>query len=153
MITVGDFVLRHKKINSTRLLPLEKIEVVEGDSFVVYNRFGATSNVSKTAVIELDTQYEVILWDELIQLEQQILFLMDCEMGPDNYRLLQGTGIVCLTEKPGIVNTQETPWSTIECNSDLLQELSNSRLVQVETKLTELEEQHDFLIEALESLW
>lgn len=153
MITVGDFVLRHKKLQTTHLLPLEKVEVVEGDSFVVYNRFRATSNVSKAAVIELDSQYEVILWDELIQLEQQIQFLMDCEITPDNYRFLQGTGIVCLTDKPGIVNTHTTPWATIECNSDLLQELSNSRLTQVESKLTELEEQHGFLIEALESLW
>lgn len=153
MITVGDFVLRHKKINSTRLLPLEKVEVVEGDSFVVYNRFGATSNVSKAAIIELDSQYEVILWDELIQLEQQILFLMNCEKFPNMFRYLQGTGIVRLTEKPGTVNTQDSPWTIIECNVDLLRELPESRLTQAESKLTELEEQHAFLTEALESLW
>lgn len=153
MITVGDFVLRHHKIANSRLLPLEKIEVVEGDCFTVINRYRATSNVGKKNVIELDKQYEKILWDELIRLEQQIIFLMDCQKRPNDYKFLQGVGLVKPTKTLVKVIPEDAPWTHLDCNYDLLDELSDARLHQVESKLTEFEEQHDFLMEAIESLY
>lgn len=152
MIFVGDFVLRHKKLNTGRLLPIEKVEADCGDFYMVSNRFNTSSTVLKTVIIQLDRQYEPIVWDELIQLEQKILFLMRCQRVPSNFRYLQGIGLVELTEKADTVKPQDEPWETHICNERVLQPLSEARTNQVESRLTEFEEQHDFLMEALESL-
>lgn len=152
MINVGDFILRYKKLNKTHLLPLERIETVEGDCFLVTNRFRAVSTISKLSVIKLDREYEVLLWDEIIQLEKQILFLLDCQKFSKEFRFLQGVGIVRLTQKNGEVSPQNKPWIKIECNPLILEELPEIRIIQTESLLLEHEEQHEFVSEAIDFL-
>lgn len=150
ILTVGDFAIRYKRLGGNRL-PLERIEAVEGDSFIVINRFRANSSVSKKALMKLEPQYERVVWDELVQIEQRLRFLMQCQRLPDTFGYLQGVGLVKLSGERKVTSEIE-PWEEIECNPNLIERISDARVSQIEAKLTSLEEEHEFLSQAIEFL-
>lgn len=149
-LNIDDFALRHKQLDNP-LLPLERVEAVDGDSYLVCNRFGVTANVSKRTLIKLELQYESVVWDELIQIEQRIRFLTECQGLPDAFGYLKGVGLVKPVEQNKAI-PQDTPWIKIDCNHLVIERLSDSRISQLEHKITSLEEEHEFLTEALDFL-
>jgi hypothetical protein len=152
MLTVGSFTLRHSKLSQASCLPLERIEMVEGDSYFISNRYGLKSSTHKRSLIELDLQNEKYLWDELVQLEKKILFFQECLESPENFSYIQAIGYVKKIEAKNEAIPQTAPWTSVKISSQVLLPLTDARLLQVQNLLIEREDEHEFLVEAIESL-
>jgi hypothetical protein len=153
MFSVGSYCVRYAKVRIGALLPLERIELVEGDFYLVCNRYGSSSNTNKRNVIELENSHSKQLWDELIQLELRIKFLQECLESPEKFGYIQSIGFVRKIEQAEKeFSPENTPWTKVSIGETQLAILPESRLVQVEYKLTNLEFEHDFLMQAIESL-
>lgn len=153
MFSVGSFCVRYAKVRIGAPLPLERIELVEGDFYLVCNRYGSSSNTNKRNVMELENSHSKQLWDELIQLELRIKFLQECLETSENFGYIQSIGLVRRVEQvEGEFSPESSPWTKICIGGAQLAPLSEVRLTQVENKLINLESEHDFLIQAIESL-
>lgn len=149
-LTIGDFVLRIQDVNNNRISP-EKVESIDSDTIGLCNRVGANSNINRNTVLKLDRTYEDIIWDQLIQLEVRILLYNELLDFRESFGYHNSVGIVKKI-KDNLVVSLEKPWKETSCNHQILSPINDSRLVQIEKQLEDLETEHDFITEAIHSI-
>lgn len=152
MLTIKDFILRTKEIQGEGILPLERVEEIDIVTITTVSRSGLTTVCEKNEVVKLSKGYEERLWDELIQMEKKIIFFQEALRTPKNFGYHRGTGIVKIDIDKGMFWSEERPWIEIRGDLNRAEDLSETRLVQIEGKLEALEMEHEFVNEAIHTI-
>ena len=150
MLCINDYCLLYKSIFPELDLPLVMVNSTDSIVSIVSDRNGWEKTVETNELLKLDQSYADPLWDELITLEKQILFIRQCLGSPIEFRIYKGV-LIKRVDKNKIVSMRDLNTESVFdfARADILNE---ARLSQFGEKLLKLEEEHDFVMSALDFL-
>lgn len=150
MLYVNDFCLLFKEISPENNLPLVRIVIIDPIACTVCDRNGSERTVQASDLLKFDNTYSEQLWDEIVTLERQILFLQGCLRDPSNYFIYRNL-VVKQVDKNKIITLKDLD-NVMDFNISTASRLDEARLNQLGDKLLKFEEEHAFLTETLEFL-
>lgn len=150
MLYVNDFCLLYKEISQDTDLPIVKIVSLDPIACTIVDRSGTERTIQCSDLIKLDKTYYDQLWDEIVTLEKQIVFLTNCFRKPEDFAIHKGL-VIKQVDKNKVVTLRD-PDVEIELSVRNASPLDQSRLNQLGERLLKYEESHEFLIEALDFL-
>ena len=151
MLSLGDFCLVISQIDPDKGLPLEIVEGCSNLTTTTRSRAGFTSTVNTRDLMALDHTYLPTVWDELIQIEHKINFLNECLRSPSDFGFVRSRGLVkIISSQDQTVIHENSPWHFEKYDVNRIDPFSVHRIPQVDKKLTQLEEVHEFLFSAIQ---
>lgn len=148
VLNIGDYCLRFAEITPGAQLPLVRVEGV-GTLVSVSNRLGVCLDLFPQDLMKFDSNYTDVLWDELIVIEQQIRFLLRQQEEPENYVFISQWLSIARLDGENFVRCEKDPWIKKSYRTKGLESLPQPRVNQIDSKLTQLEEMHSFVFDAL----